>query len=793
MTTQLERKILALVKHSFDAITLIDPLGKILYASSSIKQIAGFTSAEMVGMNAFKLVHPRDLPLVMKNMAMILKKKRAVAKVEIEAKRKDGSWMWIEVVGTNLLSDPDIQAIVINFRDITQQKKSQRRLLYLSSLVESNLDAIWSLSLENTIKSWNEGAERLYGYKVEDIIGKPTDLIVAPNKQRELQELTKKIIKGQMIQNFETGHITKDGKRIDVSVSMSPIKDVRGDVVAVSVIARDITEHKKALDSLQNTLKELANIKFALDQSSIVAITDKSGVIQYVNDQFLKISKYSKEELIGKTHRVINSKYHPKEFFRTFWKTILSGKVWHGEIRNRAKDGTYYWVDTTVIPLLGKDGKPKQFIAIRNDITQKKELEQNLKFLSDASTILSASIDYETTLKNLGNLIIPYLADYCRIVVTDKNKQIKEIAVNHIDHRKIFLVKELYNKYKDDTANTYGVGKILKTGKAEHISKITPDIFNRVNPQIARIMRKLNLQSYMGVPMKIGKKIVGALTFSSTTKERLYTSQDLEVAKELAQRAALAIDNARLYMQSQKAVMIRDDFISVASHELKTPVTSLKMYTQAIQRKLEKRKKSDFTKPFIKMNEQINKLTVLISDLLNVSKIQHGKLELEMEAVDLNELSSDTVELLQETERKHTIIVVGKISRKVYADSYRIYQVLTNLLTNALKYSPLGDKVIVRLSSKKDYAKVSIQDFGIGIEKEYTKKIFDRFYRVTSPEGKTYPGLGMGLYIANEIVKRHGGAISVVSSKGKGSTFSFTLPYSHNNRDPMLLYQPRLG
>ncbi len=255
----------------------------------------------------------------------------------------------------------------------------QNSAAHLAAIVEASDDAIYSTTLDDVVVSWNSAAERIFGYTADEIIGSSVLALFPPDRMDEDPAILAQIMQGKRVPHWETVRLRKDSSPVDISLTVSPIRDDDGKLIGISRIARPITERKLADEALRATFQEHADFCAALDEHAIVARTDARGKITWVNDKFCSISKYSREELLGQDHRIINSGFHPREFMRGLWETIQAGNVWHGVICNRAKDGSTYWVNTTIVPFLGEDGKPQQYVSIRTDITEQRHAVEEMR------------------------------------------------------------------------------------------------------------------------------------------------------------------------------------------------------------------------------------------------------------------------------------------------------------------------------------------------------------------------------------------------------------------------------
>jgi len=408
-------------------------------------------------------------------------------------------------------------------------------------------------------------------------------------------------------------------------------------------------------------------------------------------------------------------------------------------------------------------------------------VKDKILFLSSASKILSSSLDYHMTLKSIGELVVESVADFCTIDILENGK-LQRVVVRMSDRKKDIEAQKFYD-FPSDPKNKNATYDTMKLGKPIIIKKVNNKWINSVSKirEERELMKKINFSSFMFTPLQSRGQVIGVMTIGSIQKGFVYSDADAVFIKELADRAGITIDKAKLYTEAREAIRIRDEFLSIASHELKTPLTSILLSLQLILRRLEKN-----THKFAESEEifkaveisitQSKRMSRLINDLLDVSLITSDYFQIDPEEVNLTGLLKD-VEMKFEVILKHKKIdlVIKEAQENVtgYWDRVRIEQVISNLISNALKYGN-GKPILIKTELQKDHVLIKVKDRGIGIRPEDKDRIFKVFNR--GLDVKSYKGIGVGLFISKKIVDAHKGELIVNSSLGNGSTFIVKLP-----------------
>ncbi|GAA4777917.1 hypothetical protein GCM10023231_00430 [Olivibacter ginsenosidimutans] len=476
-----------------------------------------------------------------------------------------------------------------------------------------------------------------------------------------------------------------------------------------------------------------------------VVITDNNlpdHPIIYCNAAFENLTGYQRSEIIGHNCRFLQGKDRQQQERKRIREAIEKGESCKVEIRNYKKNGDLFWNDLTISPLKTQDGQITHFIGIQHDISDQRALYDDLERERQK---LEQRIEERTEILQNEREFADSILETIRESLLVMNADLKVISVNQ--H---FL--RTFKVSKADTENQ----KLYDLGNGQWDIPQLRILLEQVLPTNNPV---LDFEVEHDFP-HIGKKIM------------LLNAHRVELAGSYKNRILLAIED----ITERKVIEERkDDFLTIASHELKTPLTAISGYIQIMTRNIPSDAGVQFRSALAKAEQNLSRLNSLIGELLDVSKIQSGNIKLHMEMFDFDKMMVEIVDAMRCTTTSHTITLTGDVSRTVYGDEVNLSQVVSNLISNAIKYSPNAREVGVFVGTVSDYVKVSISDTGIGISPNEQGRIFDRFYRIDQTQ-KKFPGMGIGLYVCNQIVKNHQGTLWVESENGKGSVFSFTIP-----------------
>lgn len=556
----------------------------------------------------------------------------------------------------------------------------------------------------------------------------------------------------------------------------------------------------------------------------MVWVARADGYHEYFNRRWYEYTGSTPEESLGEGWI---SQLDPvdHEQIRQRWRhSLRTGEPYEIEYRIRqASDGSYHWHLGRALPQQDESGRIVQWFGTCTDIHDQKRARDSSRFIAEASAILSGSLDYEFTLPAVARLAIPQLADWCAIDLAGANGAIRRIVLHHRDPARLTLAQDISERYQHRFAKSELYADVLRHGKSKLFSVIAPELIDAVaaDADHARLIRALGLRSLIWVPMTVGGITLGAIALATAETIRHYDSADLLIAEDLAGRAALALDNARLYREAresqhqlkryseelehrvlERTAELRDinarlqssnrelqDFASVASHDLQEPLRKIQAFGDRLTARATELgpEGADYLR---RMKSAAVRMQTLISDLLEFSRITTKAQP--FISVDLRQVAAEVLaDLEAAVERSGGRVEIGEMPR-IDADPTQMRQLLQNLICNALKFRKPDIAPLVRVharllapdsgasagpspggSSAVEQCEIVVEDNGIGFDEKYLDRIFNVFQRLHGRN--TYEGTGIGLAVCRKIAERHGGSITARSHPEVGSTFIVTL------------------
>lgn len=412
------------------------------------------------------------------------------------------------------------------------------------------------------------------------------------------------------------------------------------------------------------------------------------------------------------------------------------------------------------------------------DVTKLKQREVSLRVLADAADVLGRSSDYGETLQDLADTVVPELADWCVVDVLDAGRT-NRVAVAHADAAKVALANELQMRYPPDPNSPISPAAVARSGEPVLIERVTDDIVaqNAQDDEHLERMRALGIRSAVILPLVARGNVLGAMSLVRAETPRSYSSDDLPLLLELARRAALAVDNARLMHETTQALRLRDEFLATLSHDMRTPLATILGYLQISQRQIGRLEGAERVGEFLERAERTTvRMAHFVSELMDVSLITAGQpIPLVTEAVDLNAIVERSLNEHRQLDGTHELVLDRSREPAIaLTDPARVERILENLLSNAIKFSPEGSTVRISVEATPDEAAVKVTDEGVGIPAGELALIFQRFHRAATAKGA--PGVGLGLSGAREVARRMGGDLTAESEEGRGSTFTLRIP-----------------
>jgi PAS domain S-box-containing protein len=581
-----------------------------------------------------------------------------------------------------------------------------------------------------------------------------------------------------------------------------PLK-ARGEIIGVMTWLSSDTRHRYNNDDLKIAEEIALQAAYAIDnarlheaekianqrmsdllnglQASIwEALWDEEAAVNevtFVNEAAQGLLGYPTDQLKAVTasrRLLLESDYD--HVMTSYTNGIRSGRDFEVQYRMRHGDGRVLWLRDVVRVSRAANGRP-MVRTVSTDITRHKQAEERLRILAEAGRTLDSSLDLETTLTNVTAVIVPALADDCIIFLETADGKLEMETGAHSDPARAKVAREFFRHYPVSERSDQPLQTVLRTG----VSVLMQDAMTAIDLGLALSREQYEssigtrVNAGLAVPLRSRGHILGVMVWVSVESGRHYAHEDLKLAEEIGNRAAIAVDNARLFKASQDAVAARDRFLAMLGHELRNPLNSISI----VARMLERESLSDerLTKLRSMISRETRQLSTLVDDLLDVSRVLAGKMSLAMESIDLIALVRASAQSFEDLARQRALKLEVSLPEEplgIVGDPVRMHQVIGNLVTNAIKFTEPGGMVEVTVGPDADSAVLRVRDTGIGIAPEMLIHIFEPFAQATLQPPH---GLGLGLSLVKEVTELHGGTVTALSEGiGRGSEFTIRLP-----------------
>jgi PAS domain S-box-containing protein len=750
----------AIVESSDDAILSKDTDGIIQSANAATERIFGYSAAELVGKSVRVLVPPELHPQEDEILARIRRGER-IDHFETVRLTKDNRRIDISLT-VSPVRDASGRVIGASkiVRDITERTRARATQARLAAIVASSTDAIVTKDLNGIIHSCNQACEQMFGYGEAELVGRSVLVLIPPERHAEEDMILSKVRRGERIDHFETVRLAKDGRRLDISLAISPIKDDRGNIIGVAKIARDITEQKR-LERELAAQQERLRVTLASIGDAVIAC-DIDGRVTFLNQSAEAMTGWPASEAAGRglheVFKIVNERtrepvQNPASLVMRSGHIV--GLANHTVLIHR--DGSERPIADSAAPIRDGAGIVAGAVLVFRDVTEQRRAEDALAEQREW---------LETTIESIGDAVI---ATDMQGRIAFMNPVAERLTSWSLDDARGRQCAEVFRIVNERTRKVVDspVQRVLAegvtVGLANHTVLIAKDGVERPIDD-------------SGAPIRSRSgRIVGVVLVFRDITERRRAEADRHTVSAERERLLEAERAAR--SEAERASRVKDEFVAMVSHELRTPLNAILGWTHLMSQSREDRDILRRGLDVIIRNTRVQ--AQLISDLLDMSRIVSGKLRLTIEKVDLKPLVEGAIDTVQQSADAKSIPIRRQIepTNAIAGDPSRLQQIVWNLLWNAVKFTPEGGTIVVGLRQRDFDVELTVTDTGVGIRPEFLPHIFDRFEQGNPAITRRFGGLGLGLAIVKHLVDLHGGTIGAESEgEGKGARFTVLLP-----------------